>query len=76
MSEIEMTAPVLKEMRREAGLSQGHLALRLGCSQAWVSALEVGFGKPSEQFVAKLLDVFTDAGVDVNKWEGQAAVER
>ena len=32
----------LKQAREEAGLTQGEVAKKLGCSQSWVSKIELG----------------------------------
>lgn len=70
MKDIKLTSEVIKEMRQASGLSQGRLAVQLGCSQGWISAWEVGYGRPSAALAEKLLYVFADAGVDLSKWEG------
>ena len=75
MRDIELTKEAIKEMRQAAGLSQGRLAVQVECTQGCVSALEIGFGKPSEQLSEKLLTAFADAGVDLSEWERPAATE-
>lgn len=52
----------LKECRLSARLSQEELARRLGCSQAWVSKVEMGKQEPA----------LTDAAMWVHECNGQS----
>jgi uncharacterized protein len=48
-------AAILREARRESGLSQTALAARTGTSQATISAYETGAKEPSLSTLARLL---------------------
>ena len=70
MDEEGLTAERLRALRTTAGLSQGALAARAGCSQAYVSGIEQGHGHPSPEMSARLLAALTDADPDVLQGSG------
>lgn len=46
----------LRELRAKAGLTQVELARRAGCSASYISAIEIGRGKPAASMTARILD--------------------
>lgn len=46
----------LKEKRKKLGISQRECAVELGCGQGFLSKLEAGIARPSEQFLEKIRD--------------------
>lgn len=46
----------LKEKRKKLGISQRDCALELGCGQGFLSKLEAGSARPSEQLLTKVRD--------------------
>lgn len=55
----------IKELRRVLGLTQGGLALALGCARSSVEHYEQGWRKPNEVFDARLRRMARKAGVKV-----------
>ena len=70
MDAEELTAKRLRLLRTTARLSQGALAARAGCSQAFISSIEQGHGHPSPEMSARLLAALTDADPDVLQGSG------
>lgn len=59
----------LKELKKERGMrgiSQGQLAALAGCSQAYIAAIEGGFGRPSMQMQERILRALLSARKRMN----------
>lgn len=51
--------PTLKDLRREAGVSQQELAARAGCSVAYVRMIEGGWRPAQSDVLPRILAVLT-----------------
>jgi transcriptional regulator with XRE-family HTH domain len=60
---LQDLAPILRQARKQAGLSQAQLAQPLGMSRATISALESG--RCTEIGFAKLAALFDFLGLDI-----------
>ena len=75
MRDNELTPQMCKDGRKAARLSQGRLAAAARCSQAAVSAFELGFGHPSPKLKERLHRALTDAGRVLDEREMRSAKE-